>query len=46
MESQFFFKGANFTEILIGKDCDATEQKLTHRMHNSSHLQRFLLQVP
>lgn len=42
----FSLKGANFTEILIGKDCDATEQKLTHRMHNSSHLQRFLLLVP
>lgn len=42
----FSLKGANFTEILIEKDCDATEQKLTHRMHNSSHLPRFLLLVP
>lgn len=42
----FYLRGANFTVILIGRDCDATEQKSTHRMYNSTHFQRFLLLVP
>lgn len=41
MESYFYLRGVNFIEILIERDCDAVEHKLTHRMYNSSHFQRF-----
>lgn len=30
----FYLRGTNFIQILIGRDSDAMEQKLTHRMYN------------